>query len=403
MKVLHLATIDVGGAFKATVRIHESMQKCGVDSQILLRTKIYEDSWAVEIFDHAAQKFASKAKNAINLVLSKKDVFSDYLGTDVSTHPLVKEADVLVLHWVNSFLSYRSVEKLLATGKTVIWVMHDMWPFTGGCHYDWYCGGYAHSCGQCPRLNSKKEMDLSRRNFMRKAQAVKSGKVIFVGPSEWSVACAGKSKITEGQRIVKILNPINRDVFYRRDHIQSLKEKYQIPTDRKIILFGASGADHNPIKGMQYLDEALFGLSADEYALVVFGNQEEVHIANKKLKVRCLGAIKREDELAEIYSCADVFAAPSLQEAFGYTVSEALSCGVPVAAFDVGGIKDQVRHQENGYLAPVRDAQELLRGIRWCTDEKHQFRIRQATQPENDYMTIGREYMALCGKCREES
>lgn len=398
MKVLHLATIDVGGAYKAAVRIHESMQKCGVDSQILLRTKMHEDSLAVEIFDHAAQKFASKAKNAINLVLSKKDVFSDYLGTDVSTHPLVREADVLILHWVNSFLSYRSVEKLLMTGKTVIWVMHDMWPFTGGCHYDWYCGGYAHGCGKCPRLNSKKELDLSRRNFMRKTQAVKSGKVIFVGPSEWSVSCAGQSKITEGQRIVKILNPLNRDVFYRRDNIQFLKEKYQIPIERKIILFGASKADNNKIKGMQYLDEALCEISDMEYAVVIFGNAETICLTNKKLEVRCLGAIEREDELAEIYSCADVFAAPSLQEAFGYTVSEALSCGVPVAAFDVGGIKDQVRHQENGYLAPVRNAQELLRGIRWCTDEKNQSRIRQAALPENDYLTIGRAYMALCGR-----
>lgn len=398
MKVLHLATVDVGGAYKAAVRINESMQKCGVDSQILLRSRVYEDTQAVEIFNSVAQKLVSKSKNVINLLLSQKDVQSDYLGTDVSGHPLVQEADVLILHWVNSFLSYRSVEKLLAMGKTVIWVMHDMWPFTGGCHYDWYCGGYTHCCGKCPHLNSQKEQDLSRRNFMRKVQAVKSGKMIFVGPSGWSVACATQSKITEGQKVVKILNPINRDVFCRRDNIQALREKYRIPTGKKIILFGASGADNNKIKGMQYLDEALCEISEKEYAVAIFGNTKTVRLKNQKLEVICLGAIEREDELAEIYSCADVFAAPSLQEAFGYTVNEALSCGVPVAAFDVGGIKDQVSHQINGYLAPVRDAQELLRGIRWCTDVNNQPRIRQAALPENDYQTIGRAYMALCGR-----
>lgn len=397
MKVLHLATIDLGGAYKATVRINECMRKCGVDSEILLRTKLHGDTQGVEIFDHAAQKFVSKSKNVINLFLSQKDVFSDYLGTDVSMHPLVREADVLVLHWVNSFLSYKGVEKLLAMRKTVIWVMHDMWPFTGGCHYDWYCGGYTHCCGKCPHLNSRKEQDLSRRNFMRKAQAVKSGKMIFVGPSEWSVTCARQSKITEEQKLVKILNPINREVFYRRDNIQALREKYRIPTEKKIILFGASGADHNKIKGMQYLDEALCEISEQEYAVAIFGNIKTVHLTNQKLEVICLGAIERENELAEIYSCADVFVAPSLQEAFGYTVNEALSCGVPVAAFDVGGIKDQVRHLENGYLAPVRDARELLRGIRWCADADNQSHIRQAALPENDYQTVGRAYMALCG------
>lgn len=107
------------------------MQKCGVDSEILIRTKVHDDTQAMEIFKNPIQKFGSKAKNVVNLTLSKKDIISDYLGTDVSAHPMVRDADVLVLHWVNSFLSYRSVEKLLATGKTVIWVMHDMWTFTG--------------------------------------------------------------------------------------------------------------------------------------------------------------------------------------------------------------------------------------------------------------------------------
>ncbi len=395
IKVLHLATIDIGGAYKAAARINESMQRCGIDSEILIRTKVHDDTQAVEIFDHTVQKFVSKSKNVINLALSQKDVMSDYFGTDVSRHPLVQAADVLVLHWVNSFLSYRSVEKLLAMGKTVIWVMHDMWTFTGGCHCDRYCGGYVHGCGNCPHLNSGKENDLSRRNFMRKVRMIQHGNMIFVGPSRWSVDCAKQSKITEGQKIVRILNPVNREIFYRRDNRQGLKEKYRIPRDRKIILFGAINADDDKNKGMQYLDKALCELPEDEYAVVIFGNRGRVRLTNEKLKVRCLGMIGQEAELAEIYSCADVFVAPSLQESFGYTVSEALSCRAPVAAFAVGGILDQVRHLDNGYLAPAGDAQELLQGIEWCTDPDNQCSIQQAKLPDNDYLTIGRAYRAL--------
>ena len=184
-----------------SVYFDEQLQKCGVDSEILIRTKVHDDTQAMEIFKNPIQKFGSKAKNVVNLTLSKKDIISDYLGTDVSAHPMVRDADVLVLHWVNSFLSYRSVEKLLATGKTVIWVMHDMWTFTGGCHYDGYCGGYAHDCGNCPHMESRKENDLSRRNFVRKTRAIKSGKMIFVGPSQWSVDCAGKSRTKDRQNI----------------------------------------------------------------------------------------------------------------------------------------------------------------------------------------------------------
>ena len=169
MKVLHLATIDLGGAYKAAVRISESMQKCGVDSEILIRTKVHDDTQAMVIFKNPVQKFVSKAKNVVNLTLSQKDIISDYLGTDVSAHPMVKDTDVLVLHWVNSFLSYRSVEKLLATGKTVIWVMHDMWTFTGGCHYDGYCGGYAHDCGGIIREEQQREMSASEQQERKRS------------------------------------------------------------------------------------------------------------------------------------------------------------------------------------------------------------------------------------------
>lgn len=396
MKVVHLSTTDYGGAYKAAARISESMRLCGVDSKVLIRTKTREDTIGTEIFTNPVQKFISRVKNLINLMLSEGEVVSDYLGTNVSRHPLVQEADVVVLHWVNSFISYRNVEQLLQTGKPLIWVMHDMWLFTGGCHIDHYCGGYEHGCGKCLYLKKNRKDDISCKNFVRKTEMMNKGRITLVAPSLWSADCARHSEITKGQEIVKISNPIDRRIYFKRKNSRDLRERYYIPLNKKVILFGAMNADKDKNKGMKYLDEALCGVSEEKYAVVIFGNDEKINLTNKKLEVRCLGRIEKEEEMAEIYSCADVFVAPSIQESFGYTVCEALSCEIPVVAFAVGGIIDQIRHKENGYLVPRENAKELLKGIEWCTkNDKKTLLFTQHTL-DNNFFTIGETYRNLC-------
>lgn len=165
MKILHITTVDIGGAYKAAYRLHESMTLNGLDSQILVRTRRNLDDRTEEIFRNPMQAFISKSKNGINKIYARGLIANDKLGTDVSKHPLVCEADVIVLHWINSFLSRESFLRLGKMGKRIVWVMHDMWPFTGGCHYDEYCGRYEKRCGKCPMIRGEKETDLSRKNF----------------------------------------------------------------------------------------------------------------------------------------------------------------------------------------------------------------------------------------------
>lgn len=398
MKVVHLSTTDFGGAYKAAARISESMRQCGVDSKLLIRTKTRRDTEGIEIFTNPAQKLVSKMKNLVNLILSEGEVVSDYLGTNVSRHPLVKEADVVILHWVNSFISYKNVEQLLRTGKPLIWVMHDMWLFTGGCHIDHYCGGYEHGCGKCPYINRKnpKENDISRRNLMRKIKMMDRGAVTLVAPSTWSADCAGYSEITKRQEIIKIPNPIDKKVFYKRADIRSIKEKYKIPINKKVILFGAMNSDKDRNKGMKYLNKALCKISEKEYVIVIFGNSGNVSLTNKKLEIICLGMIGQEEEMAQVYNCADVLVVPSMQESFGYTVCEALACEVPVVAFAVGGILDQIKHKENGYLVPLGEVGELTEGIKFCTKDDNSLLFGEHSIPDNNFSTIGKAYLDLC-------
>lgn len=398
MKVVHVSTTDYGGAYKAAARINESMEACGVDSQLLLRTKYNKNNFGEEVFHSRYQRFCSKFKNVVNLLLSRGEIVSDYFGTNITHDVIIDQADVIVLHWVNSFIAYRNAEQLLNTSKKIIWVMHDMWLFTGGCHCDQYCGGYEHRCGWCPFLSRSKEKDISRRNFIRKANMLSKGEITLVGPSQWIMDCAAKSSITQGQKILCIPNPINLRRFKPMTIKPDTFIKFQINTKKKIVLFGAVNSLKDANKGYNYLVNALQILPKDQYIAIVFGNKNEDQYLKQIIETVFLGYITDENDLVEIYNMADVFVAPSNQENYPNAVLEAEACGVPVVAFDIGGMSDMIFHLENGYLAKYQDIEDLAAGIVFCAANKEKlgYNARTRSEKENDYKVVGNMYCDIC-------
>lgn len=397
MRVVHLSTTDFGGAYKAAERISASMESVGIDSKVLVRTKSREDTVGIEIIHNPIKKIISKAKNVGNLLFSEGEIISDYFGTDITQNMYVQEADVIFLHWVNSFISYRNVEQLLQMNKKLIWVMHDMWLFTGGCHCDQYCGKYEGGCGKCPLIGSQKLEDISYKNYHRKLKMLNDGQISLVGPSKWLVQCAKKSKITNNNSIYCIPNPIDDKIFYPKKETKKLREKYGIPLDKHVVMFGAMKAEQDRNKGIQYLKKAIKRLPSEEYVAVIFGNENSIISEEHAIQIYSMGKIQEEEKMAELYNCADVFVAPSLQESFGYTVCEALSCGIPVVAFPVGGIIDQIEHRKNGYLAKYQDEEDIIRGIRWAVETRNEKNINLNILT-NNYKEIGKKYLEICGQ-----
>lgn len=396
MKVVHIVTTDFGGAFKAVERIQDSLRYYDEQSDILVRSRFF-DTDTIEVMNTPSKRFCSKTKNFINLLLSKNEVITDLFGADLTGHPVVMEADVLILHWVNSFISEKSVRKLAGLHKPIIWVMHDMWVFTGGCHYDANCGKYEQNCKECPYLEHKREKGISYFNLKRKQELFRDLDIEFVAVSNWERECAKKSTLLRGRKIDLISNPINIEIF-RPMNKEKLRKKYGVG-DKKIILFGADKALENKTKGFQYLVEALKYLDGTEYAAICFGKAPEhnrIHLEN--ISINYLGTIHDEEKLAEWYNVADVFVAPSLQEAFGYTVCEALACGTPVTAFGVGGMLDQIVHMENGYLSELYNTRDLARGIVYCANNKTVLgeKAVERVKVGNSYKVIGKKYQEIC-------
>lgn len=389
MKVVHLQTTDLGGSYKAVERIHRGLLKNGVDSEILLRTKHDADSVGDEAIHNPWQKLISRAKNVCNMFSSKGGIATERFGTDISRRPEVQSADVIILHWVNSFISERGVERLLALGKPVLWVAHDMWNFTGGCHCDRGCGRYAEGCGKCPLLRSDKKKDLSARNFLKKSRAFQG--IVLVCPSRAYAECAKRSSIWKGQRVEWIHNPVDGAVFRPLADRKRLREHYHIQDNKKVILLGAVNIFSDKNKGGQYIRDIMSLLSEQEYQFVIFGNKPHERMENCSFTVHYLGYVSGDENMARVYNLADVFLSLSEQESFGYTVGEALSCGVPVAAYGVGGIAEQVVHGVNGYLAKCGQVAELAEGIAYCC--RHEMR---AVPQHNSLIETGQKYRTLC-------
>jgi len=310
------------------------------------------------------------------------------------------QPDIINLHWVCG--GYMQVESVPKFNKPLVWTLHDMWPFTGGCHYSEECDRYTKSCGSCPQLHSTKESDLSRWVWQRKAQAWKNLNLTLVTPSHWLAECAKSSSLLQEYPVKVIANGLDPEVYKPLNRLL-LRESLNLPQNKQLVLFGAMQGTDARWKGFPLLVPALQSLSKsgwqDRIELLVFGSSQPENPIDVGFKTHYLGRL--EDEcLAKVYAAADVMVVPSRYEAFGQTASEALACGTPVVAFDVTGLKDIVDPQQNGYLAKPYETEDLARGIAWVLEdpERHQklcARARQKVEQEFTLDIQARRYLSL--------
>lgn len=368
MKVVHIVTEDGGGAGRAARRISGALSDQGEESQVLVLDRFSDDPNVSEIWSSSLQKFLFKLRRKpYRLKLRRyadERVFSESrLGLPLWKFQAVAEADVVHLHMVNlNVLSYRGVHEL-ALRKPVVWTLHDMWPITAGCHYDGECGGFCTEGGSCPLL---KDDEYFRRVKRDKQAGYRGVRIAFVGCSNWMTECARASVLlTEEQRrlVQTIPNPIDTELFFPEDRT-ACRKRLGLPEDKKLVLFGAMAADSDKRKGYALLKEALSYLDGSIYEAVVFGNETPGSAADLPLNAHWMGKIEDDSKLRELYSAADVFCAPSLQENLSNAVMESLACGTPVVAFQVGGMGDLIESGETGYLISAFDVAEYAAAIR---------------------------------------
>ncbi|MCD8306302.1 MAG: glycosyltransferase [Prevotella sp.] len=380
MKILFVSTSDnIGGAAVATNRLVRAVNRLpGIEATLLVRDKTTSWPFVTPLPRKKIGKWMFLAERLLaffHLRMKKKnlwDIDAGEFGEDITNLPAFKAADVIHLEWINQgMLSLDGLRKIIASGKPVVWTLHDLWPVSGICHYTRRCDRFITGCKECQFLPAQIiHYDLARRVWEKKRNIYRDSGIHFVACSEWLANLARMSGLTTGLSISAIPNPIDTRVFHPYDKWEARKELGLPLVGKNVVLF-VSQKLTDARKGASLLIKALGKIrtyhphTAASIVVALLGSHSDELISRIHFPIFELGYITGDERLAKVYSAADVFVLPSTEDNLPNTIMEALACGVPCVGFDVGGIPEMIDHLQNGYVAPVGNTADFAAGIRW--------------------------------------
>jgi glycosyltransferase involved in cell wall biosynthesis len=389
IKPLILNTYDrVGGASIAAYRLHGGLRQAGLDSQMMVGYKFTNDDTVIKASQNIADRtldFFRPALDSLPLTpyprRQHNTLSFQWLADGLERKIAPLAPDIINLHWIGS--GFVQIETIAKFRQPVCWTLHDMWAFTGGCHYSDGCDRFTQSCGYCPILCSNQDPDITKKVWQRKMVAWQNTNLQIITPSQWLANLAKSSSLLKNSSITVIPNGVDTAI-YQPMNPDSARKQLKLPLDKKLILFGSLNATSDTRKGFDLLITALSLLDAatkEQVELVIFGADRGHKSPDFGLNTHYLGELKTDEKLALAYGIADVFVLPSREDNLPNTLLEALACGTPCVSFGIGGIPEAIDHQINGYVANPFEPQELAIGIDWVLNNTEKLNLRdQARQ-----------------------
>lgn len=406
MKILIVNTMDIqGGAARAAYRLHKALLNNSIESQMLVQSKSSDD-FTVLTETGKVRKVLTRFNphiDSIPIRFYKNRIGTLFSPASYSFGNIVDKIneinpDIVHLHWICGGMI--TIEDIARIKAPIVWTLHDNWAFTGGCHIMWDCEKYKNKCGTCFVLGSNRENDLSRKVFKRKEKTFQKVNILtIVGVSSWLKKCSEESHLLGDRKHYTIGNPINTDIFKPFDKDKS-RELWNLPKNKKLVLFGAMSATSDTNKGFKELSEAVKKIDKNnDIEFVVFGSSKPRVAPEFGFKTHYLGHLHDDVSLVTLYSAVDVMIVPSLQEAFGQTASESMACGTPVVAFGATGLLDIVDHKKTGYLAKPFESADLACGIEWVLNADNYDELcvngREKVLIEFDSKVVAKKYIEL--------
>ena len=397
-KKLHIVLLSYhdsnGGAGIAAGRLKVALENAGHQVDYIVREKASSSN--ATKFGNGIVSWLKFIAERLFFLRFEKDKSIRFLfnpgvfGSDISSHPIIKKADIVHLHWVNfGFLSVDDIASLTRLNKPIFWTLHDMWAFTGGCHHSGSCEHFQQSCGDCKFVKNPNPNDFSHRMWEAKKQGFASKNLHIITCSDWLGNRAKQSSILGDHDIQTIPNAIDTDFF------SPTANSLGLDSSKKYILFVAMRVNA-PAKGFHLLKEALqFIDSATTELLLVGGEMTE----DLPLRSHSFGQVTEPAKMRDIYAAADVFVTPSLEENLPNTIMEAMACGTACVGFQVGGIPEMIEHKKTGYVANAFDPADLAKGINWClSDEKAGAKSRERAVNLYDQKIVAQQHLNFYAK-----
>lgn len=360
MKILHLNSSDLGGgAGRVAYRLAQRQRQLNQDARFLVGKKISNADWVRQITPGQQAFVVDKVVGAFVDALGIQYLFYPY-SLKLLNHDWVRQADVINLHNTHSgYLSWWLLP-YLSRNATLVWTLHDMWTMTGHCASPESvgCDRWQNGCGQCPDLKIPPATSWDTTRLQWKLKRRLYGQLknpVFVCPSRWLQEQAQRSPLVQKYSVYHIPNGINTEVFRVQDK-QVARSILGLNSDHPVLMALASESIY---KGGDFLVDIMRRISVHydkDMVLLLVGSGYSSSLSQlPSVRLHNLGPIQSEYMMAVCYAAADLFLFPSLAENFPTMLLESLACGTPAVAFDTGGVKEIVRDQQTGYLAPLQD------------------------------------------------
>lgn len=356
MNILYINTYyNGGGAEKVTRQLYGSIKGSAINTFCMVgryQNNVPEDVHI--IYRNLVERVITTLFGGIlnNTILWTKKARNEIIR-------YIKQNNIDVVHFHNihgNYMGIWDIKKISKYCPNIVITLHDMWLITGGCAHSFECEKWKkEKCHNCQGNISIKPFGLAHFLQEQKKKALTGYNISFVTPSIWLQNCCKKSFL-KNEMISTIYNGINLDDYMVKDK-SKMREKYNLPTNKQILLFVANGMG-NVFKGFSYLEKALLLLNNKEnYSLIIIGNKKNVDM-NVGVEVHSLGYISSQDDLNGIYSAADLFVLPSVADTLPFTAMEAMASGTPVVAFNIGGIPEIVS-KDTGWIVETKSPEAL--------------------------------------------
>lgn len=302
--------------------------------------------------------------NALARITDRAGFYSIYHTIKLVRYIKAYKPDVVHLHNLHGFYINISIlfRFLASINVKVIWTLHDCWGITGHCaHYSYEgCYKWQNECYDCSLKKSYPQsllLDQSRRNFNDKLNLYsKIEDLTITTPSEWLAGVVRNSVLLRGRNVYAIPNGIDLDVF--KPTPSDLRRKYDI-LETDILLLGVSSVWYFK-KGFEDFKKIASKLPYNYKLMMVGLNKDQM----QELSDKVIGIERTHDanELAAIYTMADVFLNLSYEETMGLVTAEALACGTPAIVYDKTAVPEVV-DDKSGVVVEAGNIDAVINAI----------------------------------------